>query len=213
MATARPRGRDEVIEALLQSARKLIAQQGPSVALRDIAEDAGVNFGLIYHYLGTKEQLIGEVYGRAAESAATRLGEAKHLEDALALLMTFGDGTTARLVGWAALEGTQPAEAFRDSPALDVLANFALADAEEAGGELSDEDAKVLAALAMVVTLGWRLFARTALYAAGLDGAHPERYDDQVRTYIERLATSATHPPDDANVRQTAPARRRRGSS
>src|SRR2546425_12245140 len=53
VAKARPRGREEVMNALLESARKLIVERGPSVALRDIADDAGVNFGLLYHYLGT----------------------------------------------------------------------------------------------------------------------------------------------------------------
>src|SRR5439155_6799260 len=107
MTSTRPHGRTEVVEAVLDSARTLIAEQGPGVGLREIAEHAGVNFGLIYQYVGTKEQLVREVYVRAARSAAERLVDAEHLDDALALLMTFGDGTTARLVGWAALEGVQ----------------------------------------------------------------------------------------------------------
>jgi AcrR family transcriptional regulator len=195
MTSERPRGRNEVIEALLRSARKLIAEQGPAVALRDIADDAGVNFGLIYQYLGTKEQLVREVYGRAGDNAASRLTSAESLEQALALLMTFGDGTTARLVGWAAMEGSQPAEAFRDSPALGVLARLMLADARAADVDLAGEDAKVFAALAMVIALGWRLFGNTALFAAGLDGSHPERYDDQIGMYLEHLARAATQRP------------------
>jgi AcrR family transcriptional regulator len=186
MAKTRPRGRTEVVEALLRSARKLIAAQGPAVALRDIADDAGVNFGLVYQYIGTKEQLVAEVYRRAAEAAATRLAEAEHADEALDLLMRMGDGTTARLIAWAALDGTQ-AKAFRDSPALDVLARFVRADAAEAGERMTVADAKVFAALAMVITLGWRLFAPTALYAAGLDGARPKRYDEQIATYLRRL--------------------------
>ena len=135
-----PRGRAEVVEAVLDAARTLIAEQGPGVALRDIAEHAGVNFGLIYQYVGTKDRLVREVYARAARSAAERLTEAVHLDEALALLMTFGDGTTARLVGWAALERTRPGERYRDSPALDVLAGFVVADAAEGGRVVSTED-------------------------------------------------------------------------
>ena len=47
MATSqsRPRGRAEVVAALLDAARTLIAERGPDVALRDIAERANVNFG------------------------------------------------------------------------------------------------------------------------------------------------------------------------
>ena len=83
MTTERPRGRNEVIEALLRSARKLIAEQGPAVALRDIADDAGVNFGLIYQYLGTKEQLVREVYGRATDNAASRASPARRASNRL----------------------------------------------------------------------------------------------------------------------------------
>jgi TetR/AcrR family transcriptional regulator, repressor for neighboring sulfatase len=195
MTQARPRGRTEVVEAVLDSAQTLIAEKGPAVGLREIAEHAGVNFGLIYQYVGTKEQLVGEVYARAARNAAERLVAAEHLDDALALLMTFCDGATARLVGWAALEGVQSDDLFRDSPALDVLAGFALADAEEAGRDLSMEDARVFAALAMVISLGWRLFGRTALAAAGLDGTNPESYDTRIRAHLTDLAAGATQRP------------------
>ena len=195
MTSTRPHGRTEVVEAVLDSARTLIAEQGPGVGLREIAEHAGVNFGLIYQYVGTKEQLVREVYVRAARSAAERLVDAEHLDHALALLMTFGDGTTARLVGWAALEGVQSDDLFRDSPALDVLAAFVLADAEEAGRDVSMEDARVFAALAMVISLGWRLFGRTALAAAGLDGTRAESYDARIRAHLADLAAGATQRP------------------
>jgi AcrR family transcriptional regulator len=190
--SVRPRGRAEVVAALLDSARTLIAERGPDVALRDIAEHAGVNFGLIYQYVGTKEQLVREVYSRAARDAALRLVDAEHLDDALAMLMTFGDGTTARLVGWAVLSGMQSEALFRDSPALDVLADLARADASQVGRETSIEDARLFAAMAMIVALGWRLFGGAALSAAGLDGARPERYDDRIREHLATLAAATT---------------------
>ena len=183
------------MEALLDAARTLIAEQGPAVGLREIAERAGVNFGLIYQYVGTKEQLVREVYLRAARNAAERLADAEHLDEALALLMTFGDGTTARLVGWAALDGTQSGELFRDSPALDVLARLVITDAAVNGQSVPGEDARVLAALAMIISLGWRLFGGVALAAAGLDATHPERYDNRIREHLAHLADAATHMP------------------
>src|SRR5207247_5045655 len=149
----------------LTSARKLMAERGPGVALRDIAEDAGVNFGLLYHYFGTKDQLVDVVYRAGAESAAERLASAEHLEDALDDLMHAGDGTAARLLAWAVLEGNGAAPGFRDSPALTVLADLMRRDAEASGATLSDDDARLFAAFAMTVTVGWRLFAETALLA------------------------------------------------
>src|SRR5438477_1896640 len=131
--STRPRGRAEVVAALLDAARTLIAERGPDVPLRDIAERANVNFGLIYQYVGTKEQLVREVYVRAARDAADRLAEAEHLDEALGMLMTFGDGTTARLVAWAALGGVQSHDLFRDSSALDVLARLTVRDPATCG--------------------------------------------------------------------------------
>ncbi len=193
-AGPRPKGRAEVVSALLDAARTLIAERGPEVALRDIAEHANVNFGLIYQYVGTKEQLVHEVNLRAARDAAERLAEAEHLDEALAMLMTFGDGTTARLVAWAALGPPQSQDLFRDSPALDVLARLMVSDAAASGRDVSLEDARVLAALAMTVALGWRLFGSVALTAAGLDGAHPDRYVDRIREHFAQLGAAATAP-------------------
>lgn len=180
------------MEALLASSRRLIAERGPAIGLREIADDAGVNFGLIYHYLGTKDQLVDVVYGTSADLAAERLADARHLDEALERLMALGDGTTARLIGWAVLEGRGASPAFRDSPTLDVVADLARTDAAEAGNPIEDEDARVFAAFIMTIALGWRLFAETALLAAGLDQADPEIYDDRILGYVSQLADAVT---------------------
>jgi TetR/AcrR family transcriptional regulator, repressor for neighboring sulfatase len=187
MAAARPRGREEVVEALLQSARRLIAERGPGVSLREIAEDAGVNFGLLYHYFGAKAQLVDVVYAAAATASAERLSDAEHLEDAVQRLMVSGDGTTARLLGWAVLEGRGGDPVFRDSPALELLATLARKDAAAAGTRLDDE-AQVFAAFTMALALGWRLFGETALLAAGLDDAEPARWTPTILEYVHQLA-------------------------
>jgi TetR/AcrR family transcriptional regulator, repressor for neighboring sulfatase len=179
------------MEALLASSRKLIAERGPSIALRDIADDAGVNFGLIYHYLGTKDQLVDVVYGAASDLAAERLADAGHLDVALERLMTLGDGTTARLIGWAVLEGRGTSPAFKDSPTLNVVADLMRADAAEAGSPIGDEGARIFAAFVMTIALGWRLFAETALLAAGLDDSRPELYEDRILGFVRQLADSA----------------------
>lgn len=180
---SKPRGRDEVIAALLASARTLIAERGPGVALREIADHAGVNFGLLYHYLGTKDQVLDVVVGAAAEQAAGHLAGAADAEEALTRLMAMGDGTAARLIGWAALDGRGGAPAFRDSPALAVLAGLV-------GGSPSTEDAKVFAAFAMTVTLAWRLFGETALLAAGVAPAEPTAHTDAITSYLQHLAAA-----------------------
>jgi TetR/AcrR family transcriptional regulator, repressor for neighboring sulfatase len=189
---ARPRGREQVEAAIRASARKLIAERGPEgVALRDIADDAGVNFGLVYHYFGTKEQLLDDVYARATESAASRLRDVEHLDDVLGVLMTLGDGTTARLVAWAVLDGKDPTGLFGVSPALAVLADLVRRDAAEAGRAVSPDEARVFAAVAMVIALGWRLFGPMALTVAGARSDDPGRYAPQVQGWVREFARAA----------------------
>jgi len=195
VAKPRPRGRAEVESAILASARNLVAERGPAgVALRDIAEDAGVNFGLVYHYFGTKDQLLDDVYARATENAAARLGEVEHLDEALELLMSLGDGTTARLVAWAVLDGRDPAELFGESPALAVLAELVRRDALASGHRVRADDARVFAAMAMVLALGWRLFGPMALTVAGAASGDPRHYAKQVQAHVREFARAAVGP-------------------
>jgi AcrR family transcriptional regulator len=201
-AAAKPRGREEVVEALLASARSLIAARGPGVALREIADDAGVNFGLLYHYLGTKDQVVDVVYRAAAQAAAGRLAESADIDEALERLMHFGDGTTARLMAWAVLEGHGAAPAFRDSPALRVLADLIIHDDRPHDPDGTTEEARVFAAFAMSVALAWRLFGETALLAAGVEPADPDHHLDRVTGYLQQLAMSTSGA---AGARTTEP--------
>jgi AcrR family transcriptional regulator len=207
-AAPKPRGREEVIDALLASARSLIAARGPGVALREIADDAGVNFGLLYHYLGTKDQVVDVVYRAAAQSAAGRLADSSDIDEALARLMHFGDGTTARLMAWAVLEGHGATPAFRDSPALRVLTELLCDEGRTRGADVTADDARVFAAFAMTVALAWRLFGETALLAAGVQPADPDAHIDRITGYLQQLATPAA--ADVGPAAPAPPAKRRR---
>lgn len=193
MPVDRPQGRTAVVDALVRSAQRLIAEHGSSgVGLREIAEDARVNFGLVYHHVGTKEQLLSEVYRRAAENLAVRLRDLEHLDDAVDLFMRAGDGTTARLVGWAVLEDPRRDAFLLASPAMGILADLVERDAEESGAAVSREQAQIFAALTMVICLGWTLFGPIALAAADLDVAEANRYSPLVRSLVRRFANEVT---------------------
>src|ERR1700758_4941662 len=57
-----PTGRDEVVAAILEAATDLFAERGPAAtSIRDIAARSKVNHGLVFRYVGTKEQLVGAV--------------------------------------------------------------------------------------------------------------------------------------------------------
>jgi TetR/AcrR family transcriptional regulator, repressor for neighboring sulfatase len=63
-----PAGRDAVIAAVLTHAADLFAERGPATtSIRDIAVRSGVNHGLVFRYLGTKDQLVGAVLDHLAD--------------------------------------------------------------------------------------------------------------------------------------------------
>src|SRR5207302_83583 len=61
-AGQQPRGRAEIIDAVVEVATELFANRGPSaVSLRDVAGAAGVTLSQIYRHIGNKEALLGAV--------------------------------------------------------------------------------------------------------------------------------------------------------
>lgn len=194
-------------EALLESAQRLIAEQGPSrVRLREIAESAGVNFGLVYQYLGTREDLLHAVYQRVSARSATRLEHIDQLTDTISLFMTLPDDSIGRIMGWAALEGDYPAGVFGHSPALDQVASMMIREARQDGRAMPEEEARVLAAFIQVVALGWRLFRGIGLAAAGVEASADA--DRRVIGWLQMLAESVVHgqASDSVPAPATAPA-------
>ena len=55
----RSRDPDGVREALLEAGKRLLAERPPSaIAAREIAAEAGVNYGFVHHYFGGKADLL-----------------------------------------------------------------------------------------------------------------------------------------------------------
>ncbi|MET3862179.1 AcrR family transcriptional regulator [Dietzia sp. 2505] len=103
----RPTGRDEVRSAVLREARRLLSERGPHVPLRDIADAADVNLGLIHRHVGRKDALLTTVMQEAVRLGAARL---EHLDDAGEAVRGMLLGATAhpeisRLLAWLALDG------------------------------------------------------------------------------------------------------------
>ncbi len=73
--TERPVGRDAVMDALVEAASALIVEQGVTMSVRDIAQRAGVNHGLVHTYFGSKEALITAAFGHIVDRAAAELDD------------------------------------------------------------------------------------------------------------------------------------------
>ncbi|MCE7007871.1 TetR/AcrR family transcriptional regulator [Kibdelosporangium philippinense] len=63
-----------VDEKLLAEATKLFAKQGfDRTSVQEIVEAAGVTKGAMYHYFGSKDDLLHEIYGRVLREQTDRL--------------------------------------------------------------------------------------------------------------------------------------------
>ena len=182
----RRRGRDATVLALVQAARELFAERGPAaVSLRVIARRAGVNHGLIHHYIGSRDDLLRLVFATSTDAAAEEITGAAGVLDALARLRRRGEGNDdyARLLAWALLEGHDPAAFHGRSSALDAVVAAAGDDSREV---------RIAIAVDMVHTLGWKLFGAYATSAAGLDGEDPDVVRSAAAALVDDLVVRAT---------------------
>jgi AcrR family transcriptional regulator len=66
--------REERRQAILQAAEEVFARLGLAPAkIADIAQAAGMSYGLVYHYFGTKEAVFAALVEQAAQSIAMLL--------------------------------------------------------------------------------------------------------------------------------------------
>jgi AcrR family transcriptional regulator len=121
---AGPRGPDEVRRALMAATEQICSQRPPgSVTVRDIAEAAGVNHGLVHHYFSSKRVLLEETM----VWIETGLLEAMAgIDDPAAAVGALFDelvvrNSYPRLLIWMLLEGVDMTDRVTDFPAIDHL--------------------------------------------------------------------------------------------
>ncbi|MFN8026503.1 MAG: TetR/AcrR family transcriptional regulator [Acidimicrobiia bacterium] len=180
---------DHPASAILVAAAELFQQRSPSaVSLREIAKRAGVNYGLIHHYYGTKDAILAELLRRGSVNGAELMRDARSVDDALASLTTPGQRSThARMLAWALLDGVDPAKLVAVSPTITRLTELiaaAEAEHESAGG---GPDPRVLAATTVAAILGWNFFRPFIAAIAGMDDT-PELSADVIGLLREMVA-------------------------
>lgn len=191
---------DHPATAILVAAAELFQQRSPSaVSLREIAKRAGVNYGLIHHYYGTKDAILAELLRRGSVNGAERMRDSASIDDALAALTTPGERSThARMLAWALLDGVDPAKLVAVSPTITKLTEL-IAAAEAAQGSAADgPDPRVLAATTVSAILGWNFFRPFVAAIAGMDDT-PELSADVIgllREMVTDVLQETTEPTD-----------------
>ncbi len=165
----RPSGRDEVRAAVIEAAARRFAAQGPDASLRDIADDAGVNLGLIHRHLGNKDDLIRAVLAAEIARGAGTIEEADDAAAALRRLFqgAVTDGRYVRIVAWLLLRdpsGFRHQDRFPGMEALRALAAGADHPAPD-----DERDTELM--IAMAAIFGWTVFGPQLRAAFGYERA------------------------------------------
>ena len=182
-AAVRPTGRDEIRSAVLREARRLFSERGPQVPLRDIADAAGVNLGLIHRHIGRKEALITAVMQDAVRFGAARLENTDDAGNAVRgmLLGASSHPEISRLLAWLALDRNAAFPPMLDPSQRPAAELRRMTDPPPAG------DIELL--LAFTAVYGWPVL-RGALLDA-LDIPEPERVgiDERLADLLARVVT------------------------
>jgi AcrR family transcriptional regulator len=165
-------GKDAVREAVVAAAYALFQEQSPStVSLRAIAARAGVNYGLIHRYFGTKEAVLGAVFEHQSAIGREIVRSTSNARDALrALYDHHPEAGYARMVAWAILDDADLSRFVSPSPALGAVLDL-LEDRSQHDtvNDVDDVDAKVAVALSVMLILGWEFFEPYLVRLVGLD--------------------------------------------
>ena len=193
--------------SLVSAAAELFAARGPDgVSLREIAAHAGLNYGLIHQYVGSKDELLRLVIEQSTTTTAARFAQADGVGEALELLqgpVGADRPPYPRLLAWAILQGRDPRELAGPSPALpQLIAMLPESRApptarptpprparprRPARPDLAD-DPRLRAAAIAALTLGWSLFGSFVSHAAGLDDVAPAEAHAAVQSLARRIA-------------------------
>ena len=222
-----PRPRTHDLDALLDTAEQLVTATGPAgLTLRRLATEAGVSNGSIYHSFPSKEELLAQVWARAARRLLTTL------DARIAAVLTDAPTDEAHATDAVVAAATSPLEFAIDHPAAAQLffmqrrdqllsPDLSLAAADELGA-IQDTFTNLLITLAWsrwnrrdrvavdvittcVVDLPGGLIRRRLLAGAALD--------DQTRTQIEaacRAILALELPPPPARRSPTPDPRQER---
>jgi AcrR family transcriptional regulator len=180
--------KERAVATLVASATELFSKRGPAgVSLREVAGHAGLNYGLIHQYVGSKEDLIRLVIEHVSSSASRRFQGAGDVTGVLDILLGPRTGSQAypRFLAWAILEGRDPKELAGPTPALPRLIDMLpVADPKPS----LDDDPRLRAAAVTALALGWQIFGEFVTRTAELEDVDADDVHAALRTLMERVA-------------------------
>lgn len=166
-AGASPTGRERTIELLVEAAVERFGADGPDgVSLRDVAATAGVNYGLIHQYVGTKDDLLRLAIRRLSEESRTRFSAETTEATIDRLVSNASSSPNLRLLAWALLQGHHAEDLIGRSGALQTMSERLVHSGPDA---MDETESRRRIVVLMSLILGWELFGDYLTDAIDLD--------------------------------------------
>jgi TetR/AcrR family transcriptional regulator, repressor for neighboring sulfatase len=189
-------GRAQTTAAILDEAEKLFAARGfTAVTVREIAAEAGVSHALVHRYLGSKQDVYGQVLARRENVIRDAAPEGGDLLETTSLMLreaVFHQRTYLRLIAHSALHGLsydRTIGRFAATTELIELAKRTAADEGEAR-DPDGPDPRFVIASAVAMLIGWSAAREWVLRASDLGGMSDEDFADAFERIVldlERL--------------------------
>lgn len=195
MTTPRPKrarklpvGRDEVRPAIIASARELFAARGyAAVSVRDIAEHARVNHGLVHRHFGSKDAVLHAVLQGMFEDVGA-LAQADLDPKSRDFVERLYPLVSSRKQDWqilmrAVLDGFDFQKAGFTFPITTAVVDHIAA---QRGGS-RNEGARTIAGAVIAGGLGWLLLEPYLAPVLSLDQTDPEKVRKRMATLFQTL--------------------------
>lgn len=185
----KPRGREEVTQALIEAAAELFSKYGvEGVSVRDVAARADVNHGLIHRHFGSKENLRLKTQEYLAARVREAIGFPTSYQEALDkgfhALRT--QDAFWRVLARTFLDGEFHGDVQSDFPFIRNLVD--LARLSQDNKEIRDDiDPRYLVAGAVAFGLGMLVFEGFVLPASGLHDEEAEDVQKKVNEFFFSL--------------------------
>ena len=185
-----PRGRDEIVEAILKATEQLLPKHNPAdISLRQIAEAANINYSLIHRYFGTKESVIMAAHERILNKVGEQFSAVDRLEGNVSVLFEISGKNVSRriLLARAMLDGADPHLIPHHFPIMQQLIDLLRKKKSETKNP-SEYDPETLAAFFAGSSLGWFFFEPFLLASTGLDKRDKDHVHSQIAGMLEKIA-------------------------
>jgi AcrR family transcriptional regulator len=181
----RPVGRDEIRVAVIEAAARRFAAEGPDASLRDIADDAGVNLGLIHRHIGNKDELLRAVLAAEIDGGADFIEQAGDAATALRRLFagTANNGRYIRIVAWLLLHNPSQLSHQDRYPGMQALRALVQSDDEAVDSELM---------IAMAAIYGWTVFGPQLRAAFGYERTDRADLEQRLAEVVANIVSSTT---------------------